>query len=189
MSGTLTRACPLRGLRYADRPLLELHIGEDHLQRNRGAEPDHDESGDAGHPSPAPRGPSRPHGLASALLSTMNQVMATTMTRRPGRSRSGSAMTTPRRAIRAVRYVNEELVRASEAISRSARTATRPRADVPAGKMAAQLPLRNALTGPPDSRQSAVQPGVVAGHRGTAKRPEVAEGSVPGTARACAGMT
>ena len=188
MSGTLTTACPLCGLRYADRPLLELHIREDHLQWNRGAEPDHEESGDAGHPSPAPRGPSRPHGLASALLSTMNKVMATTTTR-PGRSRSGSAMTTPHWAIRTVRYVNEELVRASEAISRSARTATRPRADVPAGKMAAQLPLRNALTGPPDSRQSAVQPGVVAGHRGTAKRPEVAEGSVPGTARACAGMT
>ena len=54
MSGTLTTACPLRGLRCADRPLLELHIREDHLQRNSGAEPDHEESGDAGHPSPAP---------------------------------------------------------------------------------------------------------------------------------------
>ena len=54
MSGTLTTACPLCGLRYADRPLLELHIREDHLQRNRGAEPDHEESGEAGHPSPAP---------------------------------------------------------------------------------------------------------------------------------------
>jgi hypothetical protein len=79
----------------------------------------------------------------------MNKVMATTTTRRPGRSRSGSAMTAPHRAIRALRYVNEELVRASEAISRSAGTATRPRAGVPAGKMPAQLPLRNALTGPP----------------------------------------
>lgn len=54
MSGTLTTACPLCGLRCAGRPLLELHIREDHLQRNRGAEPDHEESGDAGHPSPAP---------------------------------------------------------------------------------------------------------------------------------------
>jgi hypothetical protein len=43
MSGTLTTACPLCGLRYADTPLLELHIREDHLQ-----------SGDVGHPSPAP---------------------------------------------------------------------------------------------------------------------------------------
>jgi hypothetical protein len=54
MSGTLTTACPLGGLRCAGRPLLELHIREGHLQRNRGAEPDHEESGDAGHPSPAP---------------------------------------------------------------------------------------------------------------------------------------
>jgi hypothetical protein len=54
MSGTLTTACPLCGLRYADRPLLKLRIREDHLQRNRGAERDHEESGDAGHPGPAP---------------------------------------------------------------------------------------------------------------------------------------
>jgi hypothetical protein len=54
MSGTFTTAGPPCGLRYADRPLLKLHIREDQLQRNRGAEPDHEEPGDAGHPSPAP---------------------------------------------------------------------------------------------------------------------------------------
>lgn len=98
-------------------------------------------------------------------------------------------MTTPRRAIRALRYVSEELVRGSEAISRFARAATRPRADAPAGKMPAHLPLRNALTGPPGLEGS--PPSSLAWWRalgGTVKRPEVAEGSVPGTARACAGM-
>jgi hypothetical protein len=65
---TVDPTCPLCGLRCADRPPVELHIREDHLQRNSGAEPDHAESGDAGDPSPA-RGPSRPHGLASAPLS------------------------------------------------------------------------------------------------------------------------
>ena len=30
MPTTLTPTCPLCGLRYADRPLLELHVREDH---------------------------------------------------------------------------------------------------------------------------------------------------------------
>jgi len=30
MTSTLTPACPLCGLRYASKPLLELHIREDH---------------------------------------------------------------------------------------------------------------------------------------------------------------
>ena len=54
MSGTLTTACPFCGLRCAGRPLLELHIRQDHLQRNSGAEPDHEESGDARASRPAP---------------------------------------------------------------------------------------------------------------------------------------
>jgi hypothetical protein len=66
MSGTLTTACPLCGLRYADRRLLELHIREDHLQRNRGTEPDHEESGDAGHPSSVAIPAARP-GLRAAF--------------------------------------------------------------------------------------------------------------------------
>ena len=44
MPSTLTPTCPFCGLRYANRPLLELHIREDHLQRNRVT---------PGHPSPA----------------------------------------------------------------------------------------------------------------------------------------
>src|SRR5215831_16457197 len=35
MPSTLNPACPLCGLRYANRPLLELHIREDHPRRDR----------------------------------------------------------------------------------------------------------------------------------------------------------
>ena len=77
-------------------------------------------------------------------------------------------MTTPHRAIRTLRYLNEELGTRIKAISRSARTATRPRAGVPAGKMPAQLPLPNG-PGRLDSRASAVQPGMVAGPGGRSR--------------------
>ena len=36
MTSTLNPACPLCGLRYASKPLLELHIREDHRPRRRG---------------------------------------------------------------------------------------------------------------------------------------------------------
>ena len=39
MPTTLNPTCPLCGLRYTDRPLLELHIREDHRPRDRHAEP------------------------------------------------------------------------------------------------------------------------------------------------------
>ena len=48
MSSTLIPACLLCGLRFANRQLLDLHIREDHLQRNHYAEPDHHHSGDPG---------------------------------------------------------------------------------------------------------------------------------------------
>ena len=68
MSSTPTTACPLCGLRFSGRSLLDLHIREDHLERNRPAEPDHDDSGDTGtpgtaraaHPGATARHPARP---------------------------------------------------------------------------------------------------------------------------------
>ena len=42
--------CPLCGLRYADRPLLELHVREDHRQREHTAPA----------PDPAPAPPAAP---------------------------------------------------------------------------------------------------------------------------------
>ena len=102
MTVTLTPTCPLCGLRYASRPMLELHIREDHRRRRRAE----------------PGGPSRGHGLAPKPSGTTKEV---------------TAMTATRRVIRAVRHVNDELVRASEAIIRSARAPQpRPPASAPA---------------------------------------------------------
>ena len=47
--------CPLCGLRYADRPLLELHIREDHAQREDAAV-----GPAAPAPDPAPAPPAAP---------------------------------------------------------------------------------------------------------------------------------
>ena len=104
MTVTLTPTCPLCGLRYASRPMLELHIREDHRQRRRAE----------------PGGPSRGHGVASRPSGTTKEV---------------TAMTATRRLIRAVRHVNDELVRASEAIIRSARVPQpRPQASSARGR-------------------------------------------------------
>jgi hypothetical protein len=43
MPNTLNPTCLLCGLRYADRGLLDLHIREDHVHRERNPEPAHDE--------------------------------------------------------------------------------------------------------------------------------------------------
>lgn len=51
MPSTLIPACVLCGLRFASRLLPGLHIREDHLRRNRHAEPGHDHSGDRGGPA------------------------------------------------------------------------------------------------------------------------------------------
>lgn len=58
MPSALNPACPLCGLRFSNGPLLDLHIREDHVHRDRPAEPDHDDSGDTG-TSPVPAGPSQ----------------------------------------------------------------------------------------------------------------------------------
>jgi hypothetical protein len=49
MTSTLTSACPLCGLRYDSKPLLELHMGEDHRQR-RHAQPGRRDPGGTGDP-------------------------------------------------------------------------------------------------------------------------------------------
>lgn len=102
MTTTLAPTCLLCGLRYANRPMLELHIREDH-RRRRHAEPDV---------------PPHGHELAPRPSRTTKEV---------------TAMTATRRMIRAARHVNDELLRASEAIIRSARTPQpRPSASAPA---------------------------------------------------------
>ena len=46
MPATLVRTCPLCGLRFSNRPLLELHIREDHRRQERRPAPDDDDSAD-----------------------------------------------------------------------------------------------------------------------------------------------
>lgn len=122
MPSTMTQTCALCGLRYANSALLELHIREDYVQRNQQAAPAH---GDAavGTASQARARTSRSGGQAPRLPHPLIKVTAGTATTRPRRL-AGPATAALRRLARstsqagqAVRYVNEELLRASEAIS------------------------------------------------------------------------
>lgn len=124
MTSTLTPACPLCGLRYENMPLLELHIREDHRRQPRRRRP----SGTGVSRSPA-GSPSRGDDRAAESPRTTKEVTAMTATRH---RRGGQVMAAVRRALRALRSVNDELIRASEAIARPARVPrSRPRAQAP----------------------------------------------------------
>ena len=130
MTSTLTPACPLCGLRYASKPLLDLHIREDHRPRRRAQPGRPDVAGGTRASSPAAGSPSRRTGLAARPSRTAKEVTAMPATRRP---RPGQVITVPRRVLGALRHVNGELTRASEAIIRSARASQpRPRIQAPA---------------------------------------------------------
>ena len=58
MTSTLTPACPLCGLRYASKPLLDLHIREDHRPRRRAQPERPDAAGGIRASSPAAGRPS-----------------------------------------------------------------------------------------------------------------------------------
>ena len=129
MTSTLTPACPLCGLRYASKPLLELHIREDHRRRRRAQPAPPDVAGTQASLPPA-ASPSRRTAPASRPSRTAKEVTAMPATRRP---RPGQVLTVPRRLLRALRHVNDELIRASQAIIRSARAPQpRPRIQAPA---------------------------------------------------------
>jgi hypothetical protein len=118
MTSTLTPACPLCGLRYDSKPLLELHVREDHRQRRHAQAGRRDRVGTGG--SPPSGSPSHKSGLDSRPSGTVKEVTAMTA------DRGGSVMTAARRVIRALRHADAELLRVGEAIIRSAR-APRPR--------------------------------------------------------------
>ena len=115
MTSTPYPACSLCGLRYASKPLLELHIREDHrpLRRARSGRPGVVRGARA--TSPAAGSSSRPSGLAFRPSRAVKAVTAMTVIRR---QRSGQVLTFPRRVLRALRHVNDELLRASEALMR-----------------------------------------------------------------------
>jgi hypothetical protein len=131
MSGWNIPTCALCGLRFSNRALLGLHVREDHLDRNRPARPDHHESAETGPSRPCAGGPAVDDSPAGSRARTADEVTATAITQPP---RSRWLMTALRRAIGTVRYVNDELVRASEAMIRSARAPQAARwPDTPAG--------------------------------------------------------
>ena len=98
MTSTLTMTCPLCGLRFPGRSLLDLHMREDHRKRNSPAGPDHGDSGDTGTPRDGAGGLPRGEGLASGQAAGIAHEEAIAMTTKQ-RSRSGRAMTALRRAV------------------------------------------------------------------------------------------
>ncbi len=98
MSSMLTTTCPLCGLRFPGRSLLDLHMREDHLERARPAEPGHDGSGDTGTAGDGASGPSRGdaglHGGKAGIAP--EEAAAVTTKQQP---RSGRAMAALRRAM------------------------------------------------------------------------------------------
>lgn len=124
MPSTLTPTCPLCGLQYASRPLLELHLREDHPQRNR------------------PPGQTTNEMItmtATQPLSTQppSQPRPTIGPPQPASSppQPGWTRTALRRAIGRLKSLNDEFVRGNEAMFRSMRAPrSRPRPEAPAGK-------------------------------------------------------
>ncbi len=111
MPSTLTPTCSICGLRFASRPLLELHVREDHRQR------DHNEPGATAYASRAGV-PARSTPRASTP-SAAKEVITMAAARQPERHlRLGWTMTALRGLIRTLRHVNDDLLLASELMFR-----------------------------------------------------------------------
>jgi hypothetical protein len=110
MSSTLNPACPLCGLQYANRPLLELHIREDHPQRNR------------------------PSGQTTETI-TMTATPPPGRPRAPRQPRSEWTRSALRRAIGRLKSLNDEFMRVPGGMFRTTRgSQPGPRPDAPAGQ-------------------------------------------------------
>jgi hypothetical protein len=132
MPSTLTPTCPSCGLRFGSRPLLVLHIGEDHRQRDH-AQPGRTDPVNAGTSQARTDGTARTYP-ATRPPSTAKEVI--TMTAAHQRHlRFGWAVTAWRAMIRTLGYVNSELFLASQAIIFRPAGAARSRSgeDLPAG--------------------------------------------------------
>lgn len=132
MTSTLNPACPVCGLRYASKPMLELHIREDHRPHHHAQPGSPGVVGGTPVSSPPTGSPSLRTDQVASPPRAAEEVTAMTASRRP---RTGQVRTVPRRVLRALRHVNNELIYASEAIIRSARAPQpRPRTQAPAAR-------------------------------------------------------
>lgn len=100
MPSSLTPACSICGLRFTSRPLLELHIREDHLQPDRPAGPGHGDPAGGRASQPPAGGPARRHRQLARPPRITKEVTTMTSTRRPRRPLTGSVMAALRRARR-----------------------------------------------------------------------------------------
>jgi hypothetical protein len=135
MTSTLTPTCPFCGLRFDSRPLLELHVREDHAHLDRPAEaarggPDSRTSG------PRPNGPAA-HGQ-SVAPSRAQEPVTMRNARRPGQPRTGRTAGVLRRVAGAFRRANAELLLAWEAMLRPAGAPRPPRPAGPPAERDAQ---------------------------------------------------
>ena len=132
MTSTLTPTCSFCGLAFTNRPMLELHIREDHLHRGHAAEPRQGDPASPRTPRMRAAGPAHGHGKPATPSRTTKEV--TTMNGAQPRHRlAGWPVTAVRRVIGALRHANAELMLASEIMLRPA-GAPRPRhpAELPA---------------------------------------------------------
>ena len=131
MPSTLNPACPPCGLRFENKPLLDLHIREDHRQRVPRAQDGHRDPGSTRVAAPPADGPPHGHdGAPAPSLTTKEATARTTRHRHP----PGRAITALLRALRAVRNISDEPLRASGAAIRPARARqARPQTPAPPG--------------------------------------------------------
>jgi hypothetical protein len=128
MTSTLTPTCSVCGLRFENRPILELHVREDH--RKRGNPVGSAASG------LRRRSPANGHG-ESPTASGTKAGPGTSGHQRPRRPRAGRTITALRRVAGGFRRANAELMLASEAMIHLPGDPRRP-ADPPAGRDAHQ---------------------------------------------------
>ena len=127
MNSTLTPTCSMCGLRFENRPMLELHIREDHPHRSASAEPGHGRPA-AAHASQSHRrqpASERRERVAASRTKTETSVTG------PRRSRLGWARAGLRRVIGAFRHANADFLLASEIMLRPAIPRPRPGTDLP----------------------------------------------------------
>ena len=132
MTSTLTTTCSFCGLVFANRPMLELHIREDHLQRGQAADPGQgDPVGARAERLPA-GGPDPEHVKPATPPRTTREVPAMNGTQ-PRHRLAGWAITAVRRVIGTFRRANAELMLATELMRRAPGAARpQPQADMPA---------------------------------------------------------